>query len=64
MNAGEIIAVTIYAAAIAGGFTFLLCLPQMCGGLPVTTSTAGGRRKERSDRLAQVMFRTHDGSGF
>jgi hypothetical protein len=54
-------ALFIYGTTVAAGFTFLLCLPQMCGGLPVTTNNAGGRRKERSDRLAQVMFRTHDG---
>jgi hypothetical protein len=56
-------ALFIYGTTVAAGFTFLLCLPQMCGGLPAAADNAGGGAQERSDRLAQVMFRTHDGSG-
>jgi hypothetical protein len=63
VSAGEIITVTIYAAAIACGFTFLLCLPQMCGGLPAAADNAGGGAQERSDRLAREMPLTHLGSG-
>jgi hypothetical protein len=56
-------ALFIYGTTVAAGFTFLLCLPQMCGGLPAAADNAGGGAQERSDRLAQGMSLTHSDSG-
>jgi hypothetical protein len=75
VNAGEIIAVTIYAAAIAGGFTFLLRLPnavdcEVYGDVPripdemqtTARGSGGGGPSNGADRRCFARHIAHDGS--